>query len=1345
MRASSARPFPLAATVQVIASAVLSGLLAGASPAWGQTAESHASEYLHRAWLTEDGLPQNAASALVQTRDGYLWIGTWQGLARFDGLHFTTFEAATTDGLDSNRITALLEDRDGALWIGTETNGLSRYRDGVFTPFTQEDGLPCDYIEEIYPGGADRLWARCPGGVMALGRRQDGAFRFTIEHGLPPGRIWALLESETEPGTRWVGTERGVVWIRGHEQRWFAEEEGLIHPFVRSLMESRDGALWVGTSRGISRLKQGQIDSYPIAGSHVVVNLFEGRDGSVWAVAEGRGLFRFDGSAFVPVVLPDDPVGASVVAALEDCEGSLWLGTNGNGLHRLKKRLFTAYTTENGLPGPQVLGVYEDRDGAIWAGTSQNGLARIRDGQIRTYTVQDGLPTNRIWTLGEDPEGQLWFGADGGVGRFEGRRFVAVSAMTSRAMTTGPSGRMWIASFASVHQLRDGQPTRRIGEGMKAPAYPVTVHEAGDGTLWIGTSSDGLCRFDDGIPTCYTTADGLSNNTVRAIAEPAPNTLWLGTYGGGLCRFAGGAFTCLDQRHGLPDGTVHNILFDDFGYVWLPSNKGVFRLARHDVARFFAGAVDRVFPDVYGQTDGMPGSECNGGFQPAGWKARDGRLWFPTARGLAVVDPASVAGASGEQAPPPVHIERLVVDGAALPSVSDPALEAGSDRLTFEFTAPYLSAPEKVRFRYRLTNHDAAWIEAGGERSAVYTNLSPGAYVFEVQAAVGSGGWSRPGAAQAFTLRPFFYQTWWFLGLGALVVAALAAGGYRMRVRRLTQRQQQLETLVAKRTARLREEKRKTEAQARRLAELDEAKSRFFANISHEFRTPLTLILGGLEQGSGDRDALIRSNAQRLLHLVNQLLDLARIESGQARLRPEAGNLAATLRALVRTFAPLAERAGITLELRAPVGETTFVYDPDAVEKIVGNLLSNALKFTPEGGKVWVTLHAEDRAEPPEQGEAEQVEITVKDTGPGIPPEALPVIFDRFRQVDDAATRRHEGTGIGLSLARELVELHGGEILVESEPGFGSAFTVRLPRLTPAEEAPPAAARPGFEPLDADAAAPAPEAPAAGRDDAATVLIVEDNADVRALVRGYLEPHYTVVEAADGRAGLEAARRAAPDLILSDVMMPEMDGFALVRAVRQDERLRAIPVILLTARASEQDTVDGLAAGADDYLPKPFSAKELRARVARHIAVRRELRDRYSREVRVEPAGIAVPSAEEAFTADVAAAIEAGMGDAHFGPGALADALGISPRQLRRRLRAALGESPARLIRRFRLESAARLLEERAGTVAEIAYRVGFKNADHFSTAFRKHFGRTPTEWTENGSDAANPPDPEAL
>ena len=576
-----------------------------------------------------------------------------------------------------------------------------------------------------------------------------------------------------------------------------------------------------------------------------------------------------------------------------------------------------------------------------------------------------------------------------------------------------------------------------------------------------------------------------------------------------------------------------------------------------------------------------------------------------------------------------------------------------------------------------------------------------------------------------------------------------------------------LEQKVEARTAELRAEKEKTEAQARRLRELDRAKSRFFANVSHEFRTPLTLILGPTESAlQGTYGPLptplrrqlerTRHHARRLLRLVGQLLDLARIESGKLTLHAQRADLAAFLRRVVRAFTPLAERERLALSFRSDVRALPWVFDAEKLEQVVANLLSNALKFTPEGGKVWVTLTTSPGNGEAAPEEMSAVEIVVKDTGPGIAEADLERVFDRFEQVDGSATRAHEGTGIGLSLARELVELHGGRLLVRSEEGFGSAFIVRLPLAPDEGDLAPerAAAGDGVAERAADAVkleaasasvgetseAPADVSPA----DAPVILIVEDNADVRAFLREELEAHHQIVEAADGEAGLEAAQRHAPDLVLSDVMMPKLDGYTLCRKLKEDERLRHVPVVLLTAKAAEEDTLQGLACGADDYLAKPFSAEALKARVANLLASRRQLRAQFSREVVVQPSGVVVASDEEAFLERVLHVIEDQMQESEFGVEALAEAVGVSARQLRRRVKAVTGESPGALVRRMRLERAAQFLEAGAGTVAEVGYRVGFESASHFSKAFRAHFGHAPTdhaaERTQGSENRTGPP-----
>ena len=552
-----------------------------------------------------------------------------------------------------------------------------------------------------------------------------------------------------------------------------------------------------------------------------------------------------------------------------------------------------------------------------------------------------------------------------------------------------------------------------------------------------------------------------------------------------------------------------------------------------------------------------------------------------------------------------------------------------------------------------------------------------------------------------------------------------------------------LEARVAERTAALQASKAEVEAQAERLEELDRLKTRLFANLSHEFRTPLTLLLGPIDDALAGRAGEIpaplagqlpamQQSARRLLTLVNQLLDLAKLEAGALAFDPAPTDLAALARSAAAAFAGQAERGGVGLLVET--AETPLVAEVDAgqIETVLTNLLANALAFTGRGGKVRLSVAAAS-------GHAT---LAVADTGTGIAPDALPYVFDRFRQADGSATRAHGGTGIGLALAKELTERHGGTISVESAVGFGTTFTVRLPLAevavaeaddhtsvqhlalpAPVREASPVVER-----------VPEPD-PADGRP---LVLLVEDHADLREYVRQHLAGRYRVLEAADGAAGLAAARAHRPDLVLSDVMMPRLDGVGLTRALRADPALADVPVVLLTAWTDEASTLAGLEAGADDYLGKPFSPDELVARVENFVSARRRLRARYSEEVVVGPSRVVVPSAEAAFLASVRDAAEAGLPDADFGADALADAVGLSRRQLGRRLKAALGTSPGAFLREIRMARAAQLLAQEAGTVSEVAYAVGYRDPAHFAKQFRKHHGAPPSAYAERaGGDGA--------
>ncbi|MFB6247293.1 MAG: ATP-binding protein, partial [Salinibacter sp.] len=575
----------------------------------------------------------------------------------------------------------------------------------------------------------------------------------------------------------------------------------------------------------------------------------------------------------------------------------------------------------------------------------------------------------------------------------------------------------------------------------------------------------------------------------------------------------------------------------------------------------------------------------------------------------------------------------------------------------------------------------------------------------------------------------------------------------------LKRRQDELRRLVNERTERLAREKEKTEAQAERLAELDAEKNRFFANVSHELRTPLTLILGPLrdllEGTHGPVPDAVRAqlrrmlrNAERLRTLIDQLLDLSTLETEGLELSPVRADLVPFLRSLVQAFVPLAEREKLTLQFRPHVEAQALDFDPDKLEKAVSNLLANAVKFTPEDGTVLVVVDAHD-------GDAPAATVVVHDTGPGIPESEQSRLFERFHQGDDAESKG--GTGIGLTLAAEIAELHGGAIDVTSVEGEGSTFTVRLPLpddvapgdapAAPATEA--AAAEPGDPLLSSTgpaAGADGPTPPAPDDEppaDAPLILIVEDNAGVRAHLRRHLMDSWAVVEAADGAAGLDAARTHEPDLVLLDVMLPERDGVEVCRALRDDPGLEGVPVIMLTARAGETDTARGLEAGADAYLTKPFSVTELRAYIDRLLDARAALREQFTSSPLV-PSPDAT-SADDALLERVVDAIEAHLGRGSFTVDDLAAEVGFSPRQLRRRLKDLTDMAPSEVVRTYRLRYAAALLEAEAGTVSEVAFRVGFGTVETFSKRFKEHFGCVPSAYPPASGSSGDARAPDAL
>ena len=1317
-------------------------------------------QYVHRVWTEEDGLPYTGVSAITQTRNGYLWIGTRGGLARFDGARFVPFNVRNTPALRSNSISALYAAPDSTLWIGT-LGGLTRYRDGQFTTFTTADGLPSDNVWTVTGEPDGTLWVGTLGGLT---RYRDGRFTtFTTADGLLTDDVRAI--SLEENGTLWAGTYGGGVNRRaGSRMGSFSLVGAPSGSLVRAVLAGRGGRVWIGVGEGqtdrsphqLLQLEDGRYRPLALENSLFAVRtLHEERDGTLWVGTYGGGLARYANGTFQIFTTRDGLTDDRVQAVYEDRSGNLWVGTMG-GLDLLRRDApLTTYAMEEGLPDDNVRAVTQDARGAIWIATA-NGAARFDAGAITAFTPQDGLPEPYVHSLWARHNGEVWLGGQHGVTRYADGVFTRYALPNDWprgaiwSIAEDREGRLWLGSAGGglIRLDPSGFRAYTVADGLAHNSVTALLADQA-GRLWIGTSN-GLNRMTSGQIRPFEGAERFAGINVRSLYEDDEGTLWVGTYGRGLMRLRDGHVAVYTIRDGLHDDGVWSILEDARGFLWMSSDRGVFRVAKAELEAVATGRQRLLNTVVYGVADGMKTAEGNGAGKPAGWHARDGRMWFATQRGVVVVDPE----AAGRAAPVPiiegVHAREHEVERGADGTV---ALPATARDITIAYTSLSFTNPERLRFRYRLDGFSGGWVEAQGRREAVFTNVPSGRYTFRVAAMDGNEVWNEEEETLVLTVAPFFWETTWFRLLVALAVVALVGVAIRVQGRRQRRRAATLEAMIAARTDELRRAKETTEAQALRLLELDDLKSQFFANVSHEFRTPLTLTIGPLDDLQaglyGPLSApmaaqvdLARRNARRVLDLINQILDVARLETGRTPLRARPLDLGAFVEAVAQPFRALAARKAMTFEVNLAAAPVEVFADPLQLEKVVANLLSNAFKFTPEGGTIRMSVSSEGGT----------ARVAVRDSGPGIPAADLPHIFDRFYQVNETA-QTQLGTGIGLALAKEVVDLHGGTLTVESEEGFGSTFTVTLPlgRAHLAPDQIDEAAEPWAPDATLSVAEPDDGVPeSVGEDlnaDVTTVLVVEDHPEVRAYVRRHLEatpegsPTYRVLEAADGEAGLVLAKARLPDLILSDVMMPKLDGLGLCRALKADPETDFIPVILLTAKAAPEDKLEGLGEHADDYLTKPFDPAELRARIANLIAVRTRLRERFRQEgmalvlgedaaapMRL-PAPAAVTSADDAFLERVREAVEAHLSDETFSVERLAEAAGVSRGHLHRQLKALVGQTPTDLIRMMRLARAAHLLAGRAGTVSEIAYAVGFKSVGHFSDSFVQAYGCRPSAY----------------
>ena len=1313
---------------------------------------------------------------LLRTRDGFFWVTNPEGLYRYDGFDLVPFRhpLGLADSKHANWMTALIEDHAGDLWLGSrrglnrfdrETESLTRY---LIDPSKQADP-GANYVRCLIE---DREGSILLGAGSLFG--SHGCYRFDRETEaftlLPDdsGSRMVVALCEDRKGDVWAGTLAGIHRLdreTGHFVPFRGDDQalaGLSSDTVIYLFEDRGNNLWVGTIRGLVRISPSRAEgrryteSPGIAGGGPVTAtapIVEDSRGVLWVGTWGEGLYRYDaradcflrfpsGGELAQVALGDTIVGLAEGRNLsgDRFRSSIWISSFGRGLQKLVVQ-YSPITEVQGFARRRdswVVAVTADCDNIVWAATRSDGLYRL-DLESRRY--QQYLQLKSVTRIMRTNRGNLIVQAGPNPYLYDEQSdsFSALFKDTLWLEGESRDGSLWFGTLgASVSLVRYDPRKDSLTRFPRSPPESDLFFDENatgfledrDGVIWFGTFGGGLTRFDPGTGHYKRflaqpdVPGGLRHNTVMSILEDDEGVLWLGTHGGlhSLDRTSE-QFTFYPSPESDRDIFIRSMVADGKGNLWLSSNRNVVCFRRHTRDFLFFGKHEGLARDA--SYFGIA-YERNAGTIALG---EAGRIWL--------FSPDSLLALAASTSPTVVLTEFNIFDKPAqLPLSISRAKEvvlAHSDNFfSFKFAVLDFVDPSRNRYAYKLEGFDRDWQYPFDRRSAYYTNVEPGAYLFRVKGCNSVGVWNEEGASVRVVVTPPWWKTTWAYMGYATVAAVLLFGLYQY---------------DRKRTA-LRHELQMEKFSAEKLREIDEMKMRFFANVSHEFRTPLTLLLGPAEQlleklrdpEDWTRVDVIRRSGRRLLELVNQLLDISKLDAGRMKLRVEPIELVRFLRGLVFSFASLAERKQIGLRFDGPEKEVIVAYiDRDKVQKILVNLLSNAFKFTPEGGEIRVAVGVAEGG-----SEGRVVEIAVSDSGAGIAAEKLEKIFQRFYQVDDSHVREHEGAGIGLSLTKELVELHRGEISVQSEPGRGSTFRVRLPFgkeqwkeeeiVEPVEGAGEVSVRPPVI-LEDEPVLREEEKPEEGGPEP-LVLIVEDNADVRAYVRGSLVPEYRVLEAEDGRGGLEAASSVMPDLIVSDIMMPHIDGIELCRRVKSDERTSHIPVILLTARASDAGKLEGLETGADDYIIKPFDMQELQARIRNLIDLRRKLQEKYRRQCMLEPGDIPLESVDEKFLRKALEVVEAHLSDVDFDNTAFARELCMSRMQLNRKLQALTGRSIHEFIRRLRLQRAAKLLSSHWGNVTEVAYEVGFNSLSSFARSFREHYGVPPSEFMTHPVDS---------
>ncbi|MBX2876207.1 MAG: response regulator [Saprospiraceae bacterium] len=1264
------------------------------------------------------GLNSTDIQALYQDQDGYIWIGNKPGVTRFDGYTFQNYTKAKDQVLGP--IYSIIEDRSGTVWVGG-VNGLFYWQGGQF----HASSIPKEHIKALRLGSQGELWVAGLGFVpfalssadleqLKTGRLvhiQAIRSRSVWEHVIGNFRVWGMDIDNN--GVVWFGLDSRHVSYDGTDLNLHWKDTTVVHQYsaiaafhqdsvfwgsedtpalfqkagevtpveettnaaVTYIITKTDSATYFLTTFQLLELKRGKwttLHTFDRYASLYFKNMILDREGNFWVGGVGD-LLKLSPNTFEVRTEDDTPWVGSNHCIEQLSSGEIYIGGNQarvNLYHPDSARMLFQLD----VPRNSILGDIEEHHDGLWFATSMGGLVFRKDGISQQYTTREGLRDNGQYFLRVDRTGDFWSGGDGGITKIIRNQGGVISFEN------------YMAAFPGVDT--------------DFPLF-VDMFRGPDQGVWA-IGDKGLYKI--GGEELIHTKIGLASNPrpILTAVQRYKGQIWLSTQGEGLwqCQFASAEELQLVRRWTEKDGLLSDVLFDlhmdKLERIWVVSQGGICRINLSDQS----GEVE-----CFDRRDGWI-DEASAHFRLL--ESEDSLLWAISKTSIVNFP---LYNLSTNQIKPQAFINKVALlngeddiyrfsaspaDRHLLPQ--NLILPYNKNFLEFQFSTTSHTQVAKNKFRYQLEGLNPAWSTPAEDRDILYSDLRPGFYTFHLMAANNSGLWGEKISFSFRILSPLWWRWWAIL---AYVVALIWGINkvYRFQLARQV-------TLL----------------ENKRLRELDQVKTNLYTNITHEFRTPLTVILGITQQirkeakkATLPKLQLIQRNSQQLFELINQMLDLSKLESGYMRLNLMQADIVTYLSYLVASFTSYAEQREIDLQFSSRKERQIMDFDPKVIQQVLSNLLSNALKFTPAGGEIAVELDEQDG----------YFQLQVRDTGEGIDEEQLKHIFDRFHQVDTSTTKVHEGTGIGLALVKEWVDHMKGRITVQSEIGLGSTFLLELPITTAAtlSKAPVQESDLDTEP------ALSPALPDANPLNLPLVLLIEDNADVAQYLRLALANRYQCIHAVDGQEGVDMAWAQIPDLIISDVMMPQMDGYEVCRLLKNDERSSHIPIILLTAKVDFEDRMVGLSEGADAYLAKPFAEEELMIRMEKLLDLRKQLQQKYSRTFLTDTTFSSKrEQIEDPFLAKVELAILEHLEKENFGSEDLAKALFLSRSQLHRKIKALTGKSASIYLRMIRLREAQKLLADPGRSISEIAYQVGFKSPVYFSQIYKETFGVPPSE-----------------